>query len=520
MSKRRANYRNTLAAAVLATVTVQSAFAQTTWLNAGTDFATVTNWNAGVPNATTLAVFPSIAAPVNPGVAFGTKTALGLSIDNTLGDYNVTSDTSSLETFSGGITLTGDGTTTIDAPLTLQANQAFTVPANGTLVANSGINVNGKQLTKLGLGTLILTGNGGSNLGPAAANRFIVNGGVVQLQSINPFGDPTPGSYNMLLKAGSTFEIKPATTDVAWGVSFDTTLGTLAGGFIEMENGTTLRALAGNTGAEAGEFGGGRSARIVNGSTVTLDAPDLDSIFVMASFMGNATETLAASGSKVNITGSGQMYLQGGTVGANAYTGAWDVQMSTADFGIVFTNSNASWGARTGGAPAQVTLTSGFAVDPNTSAANATSAGTSPITMNGGIYALSQAQALRTLPAQWNGSMTVNDVATGNFIRLAEVFSGVTGAKNMDVNQAGVFSGTGLLDIFGNTALGGPGTFFLKNTSTVTPNTFDGVLQVESGAAVDASTTATGSNPLGTGDVFLFGGGLTLNHRSSISQVS
>src|SRR5207244_2965900 len=94
-----------------------------------------------------------------------------------------------------------------------------------------------------------------------------------------------------------------------------------------------------------------------------------DDQLIIRTGIHNAAEALLGTSSVIHVTGNGVLELDADSTGENAYTGAWNIDHSiiAGEAGATVLNAVAGLGARSGGVPAPVTLTSGYLIDMRSS---------------------------------------------------------------------------------------------------------------------------------------------------------
>jgi autotransporter-associated beta strand protein len=483
--------------AFLAMGSLRADAASTTWGNSGIDWLTPSNWNAGVPDAATDAVFPSSLGATSPTLA-SNGSALGLFIDNGGVAYSMNgAGTLALE----GLSVTGGGTTTIAPSLVFTSAGSFDVGAATQVSLNGALSAGALTLTKSGAGTLVL----GANAISTNLMSMIINGGEVKVLRSSSLGS----SPQITVNDGGTLHI-----DVPTAPSGDVNFGD-AGASLILNNGATLRGGGQSPTRITSLTTSTMSPAIQNGASVTIDVPENDDQLVIANAIRNTSDAPEGTSSVIRVTGNGVLQLDFPSTASPAYTGSWNIDHTIIgnEAGATVINDVNALGARAGGAPASVTLTSGFLIDVRSSNAARVP---NPMTFNGGFLNTSATLVgLSRFGAFFSGTMTIASTPGGSGLDMEDLFAS---AKNLNTTLSGQINGSGQLYIFG--AIGAPtvGVLSLTNTSLMNSNTASGTFSVTNFTALDASSNNAGSDPLGTATVSLSGGTLRLNHPGSGSN--
>jgi autotransporter-associated beta strand protein len=412
----------------------------------------------------------------------------------------------SAETYSGG---------TVISAGTLQVGNGGTsgsllsdVTDNGSLVFNRsdsstfGGSVRGSgALSKLGAGTLVMTGNNTFS-GATSIN------GTLQVSG----GGQLSGTSGISVAAGSSDN---GTLYVSGNGSRVSTVGTLqvggpGNGALIVDNGATVSAgsivlgTAGGTGSGTLNIGTGGTSGVINAATVVQGAGTgsqvnlnyTDTTYTLSSSLRN-TLTLNQNGSGTTIlsgsnTYSGGTYLNAGTlqVSSNGNLGA-----NTAP--LVFNGGTLQLSATITNLPRPITLNaSGGTIDTSTFSllSTASVSGTGGLTKNGsGVLTLNG-------PSSYTGGTKVNagtlrgttDSLQGNILNNATVAF----LQSSDGSYSGVMSGTGTLSKLntGNLTLSGANTY--TGTTTVTSGTLTVNGSLSSPVTVGSSGTLAGSGTL------------------------
>ncbi len=276
-----------LALLALALVPVHAAI---DWKDAGTDWGTGTNWVGDTePGSSDTANFPAAATIANqPTVgATGDRNPQGITIDNSQADYNI-NGTGVLSLGSDGLTVTGGGTTTISAPITLTAAQIWDIGTadvvmNGRFTQSAGTS----DFTKRGSGKLTISGPAGSGSG---SPDIIVEAGTldydVNFANERPYlYAKTGGTINMLNTGSALFGgvLAPGGDVVFHVVSRDwyNGLGASSGGTLTF-----------NSGSFAKVWG---PLSLNNGHTVLNGTGEVEAFYLNVTGAAN-TSTISGSG--------------------------------------------------------------------------------------------------------------------------------------------------------------------------------------------------------------------------------
>ena len=298
-----------------------------TWDGGGTNafWDTVVNWdNDALPATSDIVQF---STGLGSGAAInlnGNRTAASLTI-NTLSAFSITNSTLTLS--SGDITRNDIAGTeadhTITSGIALGADGSWTINGSGSLIA-SGVISGSQKLTKLGTGTLVLSG----------VNTFsgltTVSAGVLNAQNSSAFGT-TAG--NVSITSGAAIQLQgsiaigtEALTLNGTGISGDGALRNISGnnswaGAVSLGSATTIASDAG-TMTLSGAINNG-------GGTLTVDGASDTTLSGVISGSGGLTKT-----------GSGSLTLNGS--GLNTYSGNTAVNQ-----GILYLNKSVANGAIT-----------------------------------------------------------------------------------------------------------------------------------------------------------------------------
>jgi autotransporter-associated beta strand protein len=486
---------------------LQAAGVSTTWNNAGTSWNGLSNWSLLPPTALTSGALPAVASSgiVNPDTGASLVTALGLSIDDSgTGKYTVNGTGGTISLGASGLSVIGSGTATINPSVLLTLPQSFAIGDGATALLKGPLDSLASALSKDGNGTVIFSSAAGTQI---LQNTVAVNAGTAVVTNPNALGQAPQITVNN----GAAFEIdlpSPATAEMDFGD---------AQTHLTLNNGATLRG-GGNTSYAVGMKGGNSSPSITNGANVTIQMPQTQNFLVLYSAVHDTTSAPTGTNSVINVTGGGELELTADSTGNLAYTGGWNINhtVSGSSSGLTFLESPLSLGYNsTTGYAAPVTLTRGYLCDSSSTQSTPIP---NPITMNGGLLTANLANATTQRPASfWTGTMTLQQPSD---VYLGDVT--VANGHNLEMDWEGVVTGNSTLDVYAAPLFVIPSppaaaALNLLNTSTTTPNTVNGNFIVHYNAQLRASTSASGSDPLGTSSVTLSGGELQLNHAGDIS---
>lgn len=442
--------------------------------NSGPLWNVAINWTpAGVPANGDDLIFPAGASnPVNTNDLVG-RTFSSISFNGAAGGYALRGNAITLN--AGIVAAHTAGDNAVDLPITLGANQTFTVTSGGTLDVNANINLNSFNLTNAldfacrldgrisGAGQLIKIGSGGPlAIGGTLANTFtgptVVVGGTVTL---NKTAGVTAIPDDLLIgNGGAILDIVRLltanqiadTADVIMDDSGVLDLNNLNDGIatLTMTGGTV------NTG----------TGTLTNGNITTLASAET-AIINGNLHIGNATRTFNVGGGtaaidldiNANISGGvgvGITKIGPGTLalgGNNTYTGA-----TTVNDGEVSVDSNTGFGSGTAGVTAN-----------SNSVLRLVGAdiGNKPLVFNG-----SRAPAANLLGAGscgWTGAITLNtnviiSAGSGGTLNL---FGAISGVGGITFNGLGtnLISGTNVNTYAGDTILTDGALLLNKNAN-------------------------------------------------------
>ncbi|MDB6076164.1 MAG: putative autotransporter protein, partial [Verrucomicrobiaceae bacterium] len=264
---------------------------------------------------------------------------------------------------AGGIdvqTNASSSTTTITAPLVLGAAQSWNVSDAGqTLTVSGVISANSRLLTKLGAGTLVLSGANTFNGGTA------INGGIVQINSANSLGstagtstinnatlqataDITESRSFVLGHASSTISVDATKT---FAIINTATSNISGAGVLNATGAGTLTlddSANANTFTNGSILGGGSTVKIATGTSlgsgpIGIGAATLEVLNTIIDMGRNYTLSNAAGALKVN---SGKIYTISNS-GSSKITGTG--VLSTTGAGTVVLNDAANANDFSGG---------------------------------------------------------------------------------------------------------------------------------------------------------------------------
>jgi len=526
-------------------VTFTSAAATTYFYSGATsnDFTLAANFNTDATSDVQQTVGPSASS----NVFIGTTTP-ATTLTPTLGANNLTINTLTFEPSGSGATLSGTGTLTIDAgvtvstgatdiesisaPVALGASQTWTVNGTSTLADSGGIS-GAFALTKAGTGTLALSG------ADTYTGATTISAGALNIQSNSALGTGAGTSTS-----GVTVALTGAALQIQGGISTTTAValtlngtGLAGNGALENVSGTNTYSGLITLGSNATIGSDAGTLNLTNTGTITGSGFDLT---LTGAGNGTIHSIIGTGAGTLTMTGSGTWTL----FGANTFTGNTSVTSGTLDLsnslalenstvtsggtGIVFDSSVGSdaftFGGLSGsanlalqnnaGTPAAVALTVGGNNSSTTysgdlsAAGSLIKAGTGTLTLsgtngytgattvsdgtlqigNGSAGLISDSSAVSVAL----GATLAFDEATGLTQSNAIADSGtVEGAEGSGITNtlSGAITGSG---VFTQT---GTGTTVLTNTGNTYASTTitAGTLQIGDGA--------TGNGSLGSGSV-------------------
>jgi autotransporter-associated beta strand protein len=462
-----ASFGLTLAGAGNVTLTGVIGTTSGTLTKSGTGYATLAGNNtytgASALNAGTLEIQNNTGLGTSAGATtIATGATLALSGGITTAEPITLNSTG---VGGGGALRNLSGANTLSGALTLASASSLGVDGSSTLTASGIISGTTKDLTKVGTGTLILsgantyTGTTAVSAGTLEINNAVALGGVVTT-----------------VADGASLRVTGTALTVSEGVTLN---GAGVGGAGALQSSGGSNTWSGNLTMTA------HSAIGVDGATNTLAA----------------TGTLASSGGDFNLTkvGNGTLVLSG----ANSYTGS-----TTVRDGTLSVNANAPIGGNGALGSSSTTVQLG---DASTAAGN--NLGLVIGTATGGV---SVDRAISVNPFNTAGTTTLGGTNTsGTTTFTGNIGLGkdtlLTSATGGTVALTGDLSGTGAL------TANGTGTVVLSGN-----NTLSGAATVNSGATlVAASSNALGGTAAGTtvnsGGTLGLQGGLTVPAAETIT---
>jgi autotransporter-associated beta strand protein len=489
------------------------ALADTTWSNAGSSWFNAANWNGGVPSSSSSAIFPAAASVVTPNVGANTATARGISITNGAASYSigpaitngVTSGTLTLG--AGSFLNTGGGTTSLNVDLRITAPTSFTVNTNTrTILAGHFYGGNAtNSVTKEGAGTFQID-QGSSDF---ISTGVTINGGVLEVRNELALGIAPTVTVN----SGAVFQLDPALRYVGGSPTTDSMFFGDGNNTTVLNNGATLRNGASPSQVlfDVALYG---KVKVQNGGNVNLVVPTNGALALVQSLQNTAAAP-GGTGSVVNVTGAGIVTLNGHSGTSVSYTGGWNINHGIAGgvTGLTFINDYDALGVSNTGTAAPVTLTSGFLSDVNSDISQPVP---NPMTFNGGVLNAIAVNVNGTRSdAYFSGAMNISSLG-GSTIDMSSTNIADLSGPVCNMTLSGPVSGAGLLFITAPTTNpASPGVVTLSNTSLATPNSQSGNLVVQWNAALAATTSSSGSDPLGSATISLAGGQLQLNHAGA-----
>ena len=450
------------------------------WNNAGTDWATASNWSAAVPTATDIASFnpqSGSGAAINIPVIAGTgNVASALNLNNNfLGGAFSFSGTGTLTLGSGGVTVRGYGTQTINGPILAGAaagNLTFNIGNN------AGLTLSGATTATTNSGAI--TVNGGTfTVDNSTSTTAKLNGNVVNLTS--------GGTFSLVGNAaGTTLNLGNLPT----GNNTVSGLNT----FTITPNGTATTINFANSGAGLTTRPGTRGAY----QFVTTSGNLGDTNGARVTFAG--TPYLGSNGLLSNTSG-------GGTFGYATVKDAGGVDFAT-------------WNSTNGVVRAGATITTAGSTTPSVFGTSSdrvqfNPAASSTTTPTGAIAPGS----LRITPAGASATLAMgSNNITSNVLML-------DGSNDFTIAGTGTFANSGTRYIYVNnatttlrmsqvvdsganpTVFVGPGIIELTGTTSQNTNTDTSRFSI-AGGVVRGNDTEIGFASGGTRGVVSFGGGV------------
>ncbi|MFA7334678.1 MAG: autotransporter-associated beta strand repeat-containing protein, partial [Kiritimatiellia bacterium] len=471
------------------------------WPQVGTDVA---RWN----NASGAAASAALGADLTWGAL--NFTAWGA--DFTINAGNTLSLT------NGGITMAAANDLTLSCPVTLLANQAWSVNTGRTLAA--GGTVSGAfTLTKVGAGTLTLNSAntftnlvvaggaavGTTDAGALGAGTLILGGGVLQLA--NAPGSPLSFNRNTTVSTYSAID-----SDVtAAGAGNTYTLGTLAIGAQQLTINKGANVTSGTAGVTFGATTlsvSGTTFDVGAGANLTLNT--LTGATLNFWKQGSGTLTFASAASTARTTGA--TYLNAGTVVLGGTVGTSDA-LGTAGATLLLSGGTLDLASDTSVLAHGTTLLGSASILSDK--ATAASAG---ITHTLGALTILGANTL-TIDQGANVSGGTPVVAFGAATMNANttflINSGAQLTLSTLVNSGftPTFSGAGNATVTGAISGGGGLVMSGAGTLTLAANSYTGANRIESGTVTLGA--ATGLGPAATAVLTMTGGTLNVGSVGS-----
>ena len=426
----------------------------------------------------------------------GTNTYTGITTINTgtlsvatIGDGGVAGNlgaaTNSVSNIilGGGILKYTGSTATSDRAFSLTTGTTSTIQITSNTLTISGNSGNGTSgaLTKLGSGTLVLSGNN------TYTGLTTISAGILKLGSAGS-GSNTPLGTNgsgTLVSTNGALDLAGYTLLTAEAITINGT-GVSSGGALMNSGGNCTYSGLLTLGSSSSIIGGGGTIALSNAGTITGSGYGLT--------LGGAQ---GGSISGIIGTNAGTLTKQdAGTwtlTGANSYTGA-----TTISAGVINIQNATGFGTTAGG----VTVASGAAVELQGGIA----VGTEALSLNN--TGVSSAGALRNVSGNnsWSGaiSLTSNAVRINSDAGTLTLSGGITnGTVNLTIGGAGNTTSSGVIGSgSGNLTKDGAGTLTLSAT-----NNYTGTTTVSAGSiALGAAQTSLTNDVVLTAGTFNAGG--------------
>ncbi|MGB7160189.1 MAG: PEP-CTERM sorting domain-containing protein [Tepidisphaeraceae bacterium] len=511
-----------------------------TWDGGGADqfFATADNWNLNqAPTSADDVFFPAQAsAPTMTPLWEAADSVLSISVDNSGGfvwqlPRNGSTSLRTVAIGSGGLTITGGGTTTWGAQTaTVAAPQTWNIGAGTTLqfLPATALGASASKITKTGDGTVQF----GNSAGTAFTGGWDITAGMLTNGSAttNPYGTG-------------------ATTVSGTGVlNLNITgAGNVSGGALTLANGGTL---SGNTGTLiTGDTGVPNIAAPIGVDTAANTSAIIKATQAGANFRLAAGFTGGTShaDSVIRVQGPGQVHLMNGNTGANAFLGTWKVETGA----TLRAEVTSSLGVRNNNTPSRAELNGGTMLWAGTGSGSTAATFTNPILVTGdSTMSMDKTGAAGTASGTGNArtlgpitiganQLTVNvtskitGASTGTTVRMGGSTVTLTGDATFNVikptgfdltfNAASISdggsgsgytkTGTGWMTVSSASTYSGPtsvlgGTLFLNNTGALGQTS---ALHVEAGATANlvAGAWTSKADLSGSGTIIVGGAGLT-----------
>lgn len=469
------------------------------WTNSG-------NWTSpGLPgDGDGIRLNPAATATVNLD---GSRTIGTVTIANTAGTTTIatgTPSTSSLTVQSGLTVASSPGTTTISAPLIVNASQSWAVQTYSTVNFNNVSIASGQTLTLAGTGSGTFNIGVLSGSGPININRSAYGGGVAFTGNTGYTGSVTVTKGYLQFAASSN--TLPASQISITDASYATGIGTnyaINNGFLKgsvgANTGSFVVTLGFNTNSNALDFSGS------NGG-VALPNASLGAIGGTRTF-GSATATLTPYGSTYRLGGGGS-----GLVMAGNLTGGKDLNV----YGYLVLAPVSG----TNNIGAISVTTGGLEIDTNEGIGSGT--GAISLAYNTPLWLQSTSSAPLVVARDISGSTISRVYHSGgsNDVTLSGNISGSTIVTQNLANHSLTLSGnntyTGNTQVTAGTLNLSGGTIGNSAITVDSGATFNesasGVLGSSSSLTVNGTATLLGTSNSGTISV---GGGATLTFGSN-----
>ncbi|CAN5779332.1 hypothetical protein BH09VER1_BH09VER1_17550 [soil metagenome] len=448
----KARHASLFGAAALLLATSLAQAANMSWLNAGTDFNTASNWNTTTPGTGDVALF-NTAASVQPNLS-SSLTIQELSFNSVAIGYNLTSSSTTVT-----LTLTNVGTGAAGAISAVSTTGSNVISGPLILGAAAG---SSQAFTQSSGGLLALTGVIAST---NSVNLSLAGGGIIALGGANTY-------------TGTTTQAATGTILVNNKAAFSNTVLNLAGGG-KIQAGTSL------TGAN----------KITNnivmaGNETILDSPGFGVEF----------------GGTVNLGGAGRTITSSNTAGTTfsgliSNDAAGGLIVTTTNSLVTFTAANSYTGVTTiqGSGTVSVSSIGNASANGNLGAGGSIKLGSGANSGN-----LVYTGAGETTTKSFNlGGTTGNATIDQSGAGLLKFTSGsATGSGNKVLTLQGSTAGTG--EISGSILNGGSGTTSLVKAGTGSwtlsgNNGYTGSTTVSAGTLIVSSSGTLASSGISVG---------------------